>query len=394
MLLPILALGCFASSVTLRVVDPMVPTMARDFGLPVATVALLASAYAFPYALGQPVFGSLGDAFGKARIIKTCLALLSVLLLLSSLAPTFETLFTLRLLSGLVAGGVIPVSFALVGDRVPFEQRQTAVSRMMMVLLTAQIVGIVGTGLIGSVLGWRAVMAIAAGLAGFAVILLLALLPAQPPRKAPQLSLGSQASLYRRILFHPHSAIVNGGVVIDGLILFGLTPFIASTLEARGAGGVREAGFALAGLGLGGIVYALTITGLTRHCGGPRRVMQIGGCLALAGLTCVAGAPTWETALAGFFVTGYGFYMTHNVLVTQATELAPDNRGSAMAVHAFSFFAGQSLGPPIYGAAIPVIGTAACFVTAGLVLATLSFVASSVLFAAAQRPDQSSSSTP
>ena len=111
-----------------------------------------------------------------------------------------------------------------------------------------------------------------------------------------------------------------------------------------------------------------------------KRVLQIGGCLALAGLLAVAGAPNWPTAMAGFFVTGYGFYMTHNALVTQATEIAPDNRGAAMAVHAFCFFAGQSLGPPIYGAAIALVGVEACFIAAGIVLLMLSFTASAVLY--------------
>jgi len=69
----LVSIGCFASSVTLRMIDPLVPEIARDLERPIAAVALLSSAYAFPYALGQPFFGALGDALGKALIIKICL---------------------------------------------------------------------------------------------------------------------------------------------------------------------------------------------------------------------------------------------------------------------------------------------------------------------------------
>ena len=43
-------------------------------------------------------------------------------------------------------------------------------------------------------------------------------------------------------------------------------------------------------------------------------------------------------------VLGLGFYMLHNSFQTQVTEIAPTARASAVALHAFSFFVGQALG--------------------------------------------------
>ena len=69
-LLAILATSCFVSSMSMRIIDPVVPGISRDLGVDPAAVAMLATFYAFPYALAQPVQGAFGDALGSARIIK------------------------------------------------------------------------------------------------------------------------------------------------------------------------------------------------------------------------------------------------------------------------------------------------------------------------------------
>ena len=54
-ILYLLATACFTSSMLMRVTDPLVPEIARNLGSLPATVALLGTAFALPYALGQPI---------------------------------------------------------------------------------------------------------------------------------------------------------------------------------------------------------------------------------------------------------------------------------------------------------------------------------------------------
>jgi hypothetical protein len=54
-LLLLLSLAAFASSLSLRVLDPVIPEIARDLSTQIGTAALRASAIAFPCALGQPL---------------------------------------------------------------------------------------------------------------------------------------------------------------------------------------------------------------------------------------------------------------------------------------------------------------------------------------------------
>ena len=90
----VLVLGAcgFASTFTMRIIDPLVPTLADHFGRSIAQIAAMATAFSFSYAFGQPVLGPIADAVGKIRTIGTCLALLVLLSLAASFAPNFEAL--------------------------------------------------------------------------------------------------------------------------------------------------------------------------------------------------------------------------------------------------------------------------------------------------------------
>jgi predicted MFS family arabinose efflux permease len=73
-------------------------------------------------------------------------------------------------------------------------------------------------------------------------------------------------------------------------------------------------------------------------------------------LTGFALAPSLMVAALAGLGLGLGFYMIHNAIQTRATELAPQARASAMSLHAFAFFGGQSLGPIFYGLGDMIIG--------------------------------------
>ena len=59
---------------------------------------------------------------------------------------------------------------------------------------------------------------------------------------------------------------------------------------------------------------------------------------------------------AGIMLAGAAYYMLHNSLQTEATEIAPSARGSAVALFACGFFAGQGLGPLLFGALVHGLG--------------------------------------
>ena len=104
-LIPVLGLCGFASTFTMRLIDPLVPTLAGEFGQSVHQIAFLVTAFASCYALGQPFLGPIADSVGKLRSIATCLAALCVLSILAAFATSFWMLLVLRALGGIMAGG-------------------------------------------------------------------------------------------------------------------------------------------------------------------------------------------------------------------------------------------------------------------------------------------------
>ncbi len=374
-----LSLCCFAAALIIRMVDPLVPDIARDFGSTPEHMALLASAFAFPYAFGQPILGPLGDAIGKARIIQGCLIILTVALALSALAPTPELLFASRFVAGLAAGGTVPVSLAMVGDRVAMDERQIALSRLLVAMLTGQLVGALGAGLIGSYLGWRAVSWIGCGLIGGATVLAhLYLSPRVAVVRRP-FSLQTIRDGYGLVFQNPRAKICYGAVFVGGVCLFGMLPHVAHLLEARHAGSIREAGYIIAGAAIGGVIFAVSVRGILAAVGGQMNMIRLGGLIAGLGLALIAAAITWPQELAAFVVLGFGFYMIHNSLQTQATELAPTARGAAVSLHAFFFFSGQAAGPPLFAAGFALWGPTLTILLAGAVMATLGFVLAGLL---------------
>ena len=95
--------------------------------------------------------------------------------------------------------------------------------------------------------------------------------------------------------------------------------------------------------GVGGLLYsqfAKRWLGLL----GEKGVALTGGALIACGLLALAWTSQAVFAVAACFVAGLGFYMLHNTLQTQATQMAPDSRSAAVTLFACLLFLGQSCG--------------------------------------------------
>jgi predicted MFS family arabinose efflux permease len=74
-------------------------------------------------------------------------------------------------------------------------------------------------------------------------------------------------------------------------------------------------------------------------------------------MAAIAWVPSLAVAGVACFGAGLGFYMLHNTLQTNATQMAPERRGAAVALFAALFFLGQSAGVAISGFLVERIGT-------------------------------------
>ncbi|MBK9083009.1 MAG: MFS transporter [Rhizobiales bacterium] len=379
-LLLVLGLISFSSAIAIRLPDPLSPLIARDLDVSVQAAALLASAYSLPYALGQPVLGPLADALGKARVMKACLAVVVAGMLASFLAPNYATLAISRAVAGAASGGAIPICFAIVGDRFDYAHRQVALARVLAAAVTGQLVGSVASGAIGDALGWRAPFLTALGISSAALVAaIIALKPRNDSQRKPFTLAGARAG-YAQVLANPRAPVCFATVFCGGLAIYGAFPHMAHLFELRGVGGVREAGFAVGGFGIGGVAFTFVVGAILRRFG-MFPMMRVGGMLAGAALATIALTQAWQAAALSFVALGFGFYMIHNSMQTQASELAPKARGSAMALHACFFFLGIALGPVIVGLGFEAVGPKATLLALAAFAATIGWASAAALTA-------------
>lgn len=361
------ALCGLAATVSSRSIDPLITILALDFAIPITTAALVSSLYALPFALAQPVLGPLGDAFGKTLMLRIYLWILSLCLLGAALAPTFESLLLMRFCSGVAAGGIIPACMASLGDRFDGAERTVAISRFVTVGLMAQIFSASLSGLLASQLGWRSVFFAAAVIACASALLATVFL--KIPKTSPVgFSMAGAVRNYRTVFANPKAPLCFGTVFLEGIALFGITPYVAELLRDRGLGDVRQAGLIIGAMGIGGIIYSLVLPLLLRHT--TRFVLlRAGGLVAAFGPLTLAFATHWILIAIGFAVAGFGYMLMHNSIQSEAVELAPGSRVSAYSMHAFSFFIGQSLGPILCGWALHGAGPSSMLIGCAAVLA-------------------------
>lgn len=376
--LNIIALATFSAALSARALDPVLPHVAEDFSVSIATAAGFAAAFAFTFAIIQPVLGAFADMFGKARLMIVALALLGLANILGAMATSFPLLFASRILAGIGSGGVFPIALGLTSDLVSADKRQIAIGRTLAGAMTGNLLGATVSGLIGDFLGWRGVLAVLGAIVVLASIVVAVGFRGAALTNPPRTTLSALKQGYRTIFSNPNARICYLAVFIEGSCVLGLFPFIASFLFDLGQTSLSIAGIVIAGFAVGGLFYTVTVSRLLPKIG--VKGMMIGGA-ALVGvqLMAVAMGPEWRLQLLGLIFMGWGFYMIHGCLQVFASELSLGARATALSLHSFFFFIGQTVGPIAYGFGIQHAGKVPTLLAAGTVMIALGFVCAGLL---------------
>ena len=99
--------------------------------------------------------------------------------------------------------------------------------------------------------------------------------------------------------------------------------------------------------------------------------MAAGGGVLLAVCLATIAVTRAPLTVIACLVAGLGFYMLHNTLQVNATQMAPAQRGSSLALFAAILFVGQAIGVTLAGLAAERIGTGPVIASAGVALLVL-----------------------
>jgi predicted MFS family arabinose efflux permease len=352
--------------------------IAGDLAIDVKTAALLSTAFAFPYAMVQPILGVTADFFGKTRLMTLCVLVMAIATLVCAVATDFTLLVAMRIVAGLVAGGVFPVAMALIGDLVPIHRRQIAIARLLGVALTANVLGASIAGIIGDLMGWRAVFGVL-GVFSLAVALLAFFafrnitLPKPPP-----FNRAAVIANFRDILADPRAKVCFSAVFLEAIFIHGLFPYVGLLLQSIGETRASITGLLIACFAIGGIAYSLLVPYLVARLP-DRQLMLIGGTLAGTCLALISLHFPWQAQAVVFAVFGCGFYLLHASIQVHVTDLSQTARGAAASMHSSSFYMGQAIGPVVYGFGFAHGGAEPTIVFGALVLVGVGFMCSQLL---------------
>jgi predicted MFS family arabinose efflux permease len=386
----IIALANFAASLSARALDPVLPHVADEFGITIATAASFSAVFAFTFAIVQPVLGAAADLFGKARLMIVCLVLLGLASILGALSTSFPLLFASRILAGIGSGGVFPVALGLTSDLVAPEKRQVAIGRTLAGSMTGNLLGASFSGVIGDFLGWRGVLAVLGVMVIVASVAVAAGFRGAALKRAPRTNLSALRHGYRTIFSNPN-ALCYAAVFIEGCCVLGLFPFLASFLFELGETSLSIAGIVIAGFALGGLFYTLTVSRFLPRLG-VKGMMIGGGAMVGLQLAVIAFGPNWRVQAISLLFMGWAFYSIHGCLQVFASELSVEARATAMSLHSFFFFMGQTVGPIAYGFGILHVGKTPTLLTSAVIITALGFACARLLRQkrpedAAARPD-------
>jgi predicted MFS family arabinose efflux permease len=373
----IIALATFAASLSARALDPVLPHIADEFGVSIATAASFSAVFAFTFAIIQPVLGAAADMFGKARLMIVCLVLLGLANILGAISTSFPLLFATRVLAGIGSGGVFPVALGLTSDLVAPEKRQVAIGRTLAGSMTGNLLGASFSGVIGDFLGWRGVLAVLGLLVIAASVAVAAGFRGAALTRAPRSSLSTLRHGYRTIFSNPN-ALCYAAVFIEGCCVLGLFPYLASFLFELGETSLSIAGIVIAGFAVGGLFYTMTVSRFLPRLG-VKGMMIVGATLVGLQLAAVAFGPSWKIQAICLLFMGWGFYMIHGCLQVFASELSVEARATALSLHSFFFFMGQTVGPIAYGFGIQNVGKIPTLLTSAVIIVALGFACARLL---------------
>lgn len=369
----LLALASFAAQAMVRVTDSLLPQIAADLNVSVGATSIVVTAYLLAHGSVQLVIGPIGDRFGKYLCVSIAAAGSTAMVVACGLAPSLPVLVAARLACGLATGWIIPFALAFVGDVIPYERRQQVIGRFLSGQILGQLFGQAAGGVLGDYFGWRNVFFILAALLAAATLGLFYELWRNPITHAnatPQHRGRGFIADYSAVLRSPWARAVIAIAFIEAAAMFGAFTYVGADLHLRFGVGFTLVGLFVGAFAIGGLIYSLSVRALVNRFGQTGLAAGGGALLALAYLT-LAFEPHYWMAPAAILTIGLGFYMLHNTLQTNATQMTPQARGTAVAIFSASLYLGQTAGVAAGGVIFDRFTAVPVFLIAAAVLLAL-----------------------
>jgi predicted MFS family arabinose efflux permease len=369
----LLAVAGFAAQAMVRSTDSLLPQIAADLQVSVGATSIVVTAYLLAHGSVQLVIGPIGDRFGKYFCVAIAAAFSTAMVVACGLAPSLPILVSARLACGLATGWIVPFALAFVGDVIPYERRQQVLGRFLSGQILGQMFGQAAGGVLGDYFGWRNVFFILAALLATATLGLFYELWRNPITRVGHAAAqpgGGFVADYSMVLRSPWSRTVIAVAFIEAAALFGAFTYVGADLHLRFGVNFALVGLFVGTFAVGGLIYSISVRVLFDRFG-PVGLASGGGIVLALAFVVLAAEPHYWMAPIAITLTGLGYYMLHNTLQTNATQMTPQARGTAVAIFSSALYLGQTAGVAAGGVVFDRVTAVPLFLAAAAVLLAL-----------------------
>lgn len=176
------------------IIVPVLPRLPALLGVSPEAVSWLVTSTLLSGAVGAPLFGRLGDMYGKRLMLVVAMTSLVAGSALAAAGGTFGSVLTGRVLQGL-SMAVIPLGISVMRDHLPQDRIGTAVGFMSSTLGVGAAIGMPVSALVVQYTGWRTLFAGATALGLLCLLLIVTLVPGAGPRSGGRFDAAGAAGL-------------------------------------------------------------------------------------------------------------------------------------------------------------------------------------------------------
>jgi EmrB/QacA subfamily drug resistance transporter len=393
-----LVLAMFLAAIEGTIVATAMPSIAAKLG-GFALYSWVFSAYLLMQAVTTPIFGKLADLYGRKPVFLAGVALFLAGSVLCGFVSSMEMLIAFRLLQGVGAGAVLPISSTLAGDLYSVEERGRVQGYLSSVWGISSVVGPLAGGLIVEHADWHWIFwlnvpfgllsmlmitlflheevrheersidyagaalllvglsalmlaltqggswgfGLSGGLVALALLLLFAFVRQQ--RRAPD------PMMHLELWSHPIIRVGNLSILLAGVAMIGLITFLPTYVQGVLGRDALVAGFTLSAMSIGWPL-ASVVAGRLFVRVGVRKVVRAGAISAAAGTFVVASFASYGPLAAGCgaFLLGVGLGLLNTTFIVAIQSSVPwRQRGVATASNMLMRNLGNAVGAALLG---------------------------------------------
>ena len=316
----------------------IIPAMSRAFGIPDFTMGSIIVAYMIPYGVAALLYGPLSRVVNTKKVALYCLFIFSISSFVSGIVDSFNLLIFSRVVAGIAASAIIPLSLALIGDIMPYEKRGKAVGIFFSVTFASSVSGVFLSGLVD----WRWMFLIPA-LGGVIIfVLALALFPSVEREQK-----GFRVH-YLRVLFRDEGRGVFAYIFLVAFIYSGIYSWLGVFFAHKFGMNQWWISLSLTSVGLGGILGELA-GGIFADRKG--RILAAACGVFLLFITTVGIAYTSSFLVLGLllFLHGLAWTINHSALSTILTDFPSHSRAEATSLNSALRFVSGGIGTAVTG---------------------------------------------